>query len=109
MDLTGRCRFGPDLEWVQTLDYSVDPARAEKFYDAVRTYFPALEDGSLQPDYCGIRPKLHGPGEPQPDFIVQGPKSHGISGLVNLFGIESPGLTASLALADKVADSLGNR
>jgi L-2-hydroxyglutarate oxidase LhgO len=109
IDLTGRCRFGPDLEWVQTLDYDVDPARAEKFYDAVRTYFPALEDGSLQPDYCGIRPKLHGPGEPQPDFIVQGPKTHGISGLVNLFGIESPGLTASLALADRVADSLGNR
>ena len=102
IDLNGRCRFGPDLEWVDCVDYSVDPRRAERFYEAVRTYFPDLTDGSLQPDYCGIRPKIHGPGEPQPDFLVQGPADHGVSGLVNLFGIESPGLTASLALADQV-------
>jgi len=109
IDLAGRCRFGPDLEWVDELDYSVDPMRAEKFYDAVRTYFPGLEDDTLMPDYCGIRPKIHGPGEAQPDFVIQGPEVHGVSGLVNLFGIESPGLTASLALADKVAERLGNR
>lgn len=109
IDLTGRCRFGPDLEWVDDLNYDVDPTRADAFYDAVRTYFPDLKDGSLQPDYCGIRPKIHGPGEEQPDFIIQGPETHGVSGLVNLFGIESPGLTASMAIADKVAESLGNR
>jgi len=108
IDLAGRCRFGPDLEWVERLEYGVDPGRAERCYDAVRTYFPALRDGSLQPDYCGIRPKLHGPGEPQPDFQVHGPEVHGVPGLVNLFGIESPGLTASLALADEVARRLGN-
>ncbi len=108
LDLAGRCRFGPDLEWVDEIDYSVDPARAERFYEAVRTYWPALPDASLTPDYCGIRPKLHGPGEPQPDFVIQGPETHGIPGLVNLYGIESPGLTASLAIADEVAGRLGN-
>ncbi len=108
IDLAGRCRFGPDIEWIEAIDYSVDPARAERFYAAVRTYYPELRDGSLQPDYCGIRPKLHGPGEPQPDFMVQGPEAHGVAGLVNLYGIESPGLTASLALADEVARRVGN-
>lgn len=108
IDLSGRCRFGPDLEWVDDLNYDVDPTRAEKFYDAVRTYFPDLQDDSLQPDYCGIRPKIHGPGEAQPDFMIQGPEVHGVGGLVNLFGIESPGLTASMAIADKVAERLGN-
>lgn len=108
IDLAGRCRFGPDIEWLEAIDYSVDPARAERFYAAVRTYYPELRDGSLQPDYCGIRPKLHGPGEPQPDFMVQGPEAHGVAGLVNLYGIESPGLTASLALADEVVRRLGN-
>ncbi len=108
IDLAGRCRFGPDLEWVEGIDYDVDPARADAFYDAVRTYYPELEDGSLQPDYCGIRPKLHGPGEPQPDFRIDGAQTHGVTGLVNLFGIESPGLTASMALADEIAARLGN-
>ena len=108
IDLSGRCRFGPDLEWVDDVNYDVDPTRADKFYAAVRSYFPDLQDGSLQPDYCGIRPKIHGPGDDQPDFLIQGPRAHGVSGLVNLFGIESPGLTASMAIADKVAGCLGN-
>ena len=108
LDLAGRCRFGPDLEWVDAIDYSVDPARAERFYAAVRAFYPELRDGSLQPDYSGIRPKLHGPGEPQPDFVIQGAEAHGIPGLVNLYGIESPGLTSSLAIADEVAARVGN-
>lgn len=108
IDLAGRCRFGPDLEWMDEIEYSVDPARADAFYAAIRTYYPGLRDGSLQPDYCGIRPKLHGPGEPHPDFVVQGPEAHGVRGLVNLYGIESPGLTSSLAIADEVAARLGN-
>ena len=108
LDLAGRCRFGPDLEWVEEIDYSVDPGRADRFYAAVRTYYPELRDGSLQPDYSGIRPKLHGPGEPQPDFMIQGAEAHGAPGLVNLYGIESPGLTSSLALADEVAARVGN-
>ena len=108
LDLAGRCRFGPDLEWVEEIDYSVDPGRAERFYAAVRTFYPELRDGSLQPDYSGIRPKLHGPGEPQPDFVVQGAETHGVTGLVNLYGIESPGLTSSLALAEEVAARVGN-
>ena len=102
LDLAGQCRFGPDLEWVDRLDYEVDPRRAERFYDAIRTYYPDLRDGSLQPAYSGIRPKIHGPGEPQPDFLLQGPNAHGVPGLVNLFGIESPGLTASPAIAEAV-------
>lgn len=106
LDIGGQCRFGPDLDWIDTLDYSVDPARAEKFYAAIRTYFPGLKDGALQPAYAGIRPKIHGPGEPQPDFLLQGPQDHGIPGLVNLFGIESPGLTSSPVIADTVAEML---
>ncbi len=102
LDLAGQCKFGPDLEWVDRLDYEVDPKRAERFYAAIRTYYPDLKDGTLQPAYAGIRPKIHGPGEPQPDFMLQGPRTHGIPGLVNLFGIESPGLTASPAIADAV-------
>ena len=108
LDLAGRCRFGPDLEWIDEIDYSVDPARADRFYAAVRTFYPELRDGSLQPDYAGIRPKLHGPGEVQPDFVIQGAEAHGIRSLVNLYGIESPGLTASLAIADEVAARIGN-
>src|SRR5690606_35882011 len=100
LDLAGQCKFGPDLEWVDRLDYEVDSKRAERFYAAIRTYYPDLKDGTLQPAYAGIRPKIHGPGEPQPDFMLQGPRTHGIPGLVNLFGIESPGLTASPAIAD---------
>ena len=107
LDLAGQCKFGPDLEWLDAPDYDVDPARAERFYEAVRRYFPDLADGALQPAYAGIRPKIHGPGEPQPDFLIQGPETHGVPGLINLFGIESPGLTASPAIADEVARLAG--
>jgi L-2-hydroxyglutarate oxidase LhgO len=103
LDLAGQARFGPDVEWVEHVDYAVDPARGERFYAAIRRYWPGLRDDALAPAYCGIRPKISGPGEPAADFVVQGPAQHAIEGLVNLFGIESPGLTASLALADDVA------
>jgi len=103
LDLGGRARFGPDVEWVDAIDYRVDPARAEGFYAAIRRYWPGLPDGALEPGYAGIRPKISGHGEPAADFVVQGPRAHGVPGLVNLFGIESPGLTASLALADHAA------
>ena len=102
LDLGGQCKFGPDLEWIDEIAYEVDPTRADRFYAAIRTYYPDLKDGSLMPAYSGIRPKIHGPGEPQPDFVVQGPATHGVPGLVNLFGIESPGLTSSPAVADAV-------
>jgi len=107
VDLTGRARFGPDVEWIDEIDYTVDPSRADAFYAAVRRYWPGLKDGALEPDYAGIRPKLTAAGEPAGDFVIQGPESHGIDGLVNLFGIESPGLTASLAIADQVLGCLG--
>jgi L-2-hydroxyglutarate oxidase LhgO len=100
LDLAGQARFGPDVEWVDRIDYEVDPHRAERFYAAIRRYWPALPDGALAPGYAGIRPKISGPKEPAADFLIQGPAEHGVPGLVNLFGIESPGLTASLALAD---------
>ena len=103
LDLAGRARFGPDVEWVEHIDYGVDPRRAERFYAAIRRYWPGLPDGALAPGYAGIRPKISGPSEPAADFVIQGPSEHGIAGLINLFGIESPGLTASLALADDVA------
>jgi L-2-hydroxyglutarate oxidase LhgO len=106
LDLGGQARFGPDVEWIASVDYSVDPARSEAFYAAVRRYWPGLPDGMLQPGYAGIRPKITGPGEPAADFAVQGPEAHGIPGLVNLYGIESPGLTASLPLADEVVRGL---
>ena len=102
LDMGGRCRFGPDVEWIDRLDYEVDPARAEPFYAAVRRYWPGLPDGALTPDYAGIRAKLTPRGAPAADFVIQGPRAHGVAGLVNLYGIESPGLTASLAIADKV-------
>ena len=104
LDLTGRARFGPDVQWVEDYEYSVEPRRAEKFYAAIRTYWPDLADGALQPAYAGIRPKISGPNEPAPDFRVEGHETHGVAGVVNLFGIESPGLTASLALAELIAD-----
>ena len=107
LDLAGQARFGPDVEWIEQEDYAVDPRRADRFYAEVRTYWPGLPDGSLQPAYAGIRPKLHGPGEPAPDFMVQTEAVHGVPGLVNLYGIESPGLTASLALAEEVAAQAG--
>ncbi|HET6788038.1 MAG TPA: FAD-dependent oxidoreductase, partial [Aquabacterium sp.] len=111
LDLGGQGRFGPDVEWLpdpqsEPLDYAVNPSRANDFYAEVRRYWPRLPDDALQPAYSGIRPKIHGPHEPTPDFVIQGPDDHGIAGLVNLFGIESPGLTASLALADEVANRL---
>ncbi len=101
-DLGGQGRFGPDVEWVRSLDYAVDPARAASFYDSIRRYWPALADGALQPAYAGIRPKIQAPGEPACDFVIQGADAHGVPGLVNLYGIESPGLTASLAIAETV-------
>jgi L-2-hydroxyglutarate oxidase LhgO len=103
LDLAGQAKFGPDTEWIGGVDYRVDPARGDKFYGAIRTYWPGLKDGALQPGYAGIRPKISGPTEPAADFVVQGLETHGIPGLVNLYGIESPGLTSSLALAEYVA------
>jgi L-2-hydroxyglutarate oxidase LhgO len=108
LDLGGRARFGPDVEWVERIDYTVDPRRAERFYAAIRSYWPGLPEGALEPGYAGIRPKIAGKGAPAPDFVVQGPREHGVAGLVHLFGIESPGLTASLALADHVAAILSD-
>jgi L-2-hydroxyglutarate oxidase LhgO len=107
LDMGGQARFGPDVEWVDRISYDVDPRRAERFYAAIRRYWPGLPDGALAPGYSGIRPKTAGPKEPAPDFEIQGPKQHGVPGLVQMFGIESPGLTASLALAKAVRDELG--
>jgi L-2-hydroxyglutarate oxidase LhgO len=104
IDLGGQAKFGPDVEWIDEIDYEVDPRRADKFYAAVRRYWPDLRDGTLQPGYAGIRPKIVPQGAPAQDFSIQGPRDHGVPGLINLFGIESPGLTASLALADMVRD-----
>lgn len=109
LDLGGQARFGPDVEWVSTLDYSVAPARAPAFEAQVRRYWPSLPPRSLVPGYAGIRPKLVGPGEVAADFRIDGPARHGLPGLVNLFGIESPGLTASLALAQQVLETLDGR
>ena len=106
LDLAGQARFGPDVEWISSIDYTVEPARGEVFYAAIRTYWPGLPHGALQPGYAGIRPKISGPAEPAADFVVQGPDTHGVPGLVNLYGIESPGLTASLPLADEVVRQL---
>ena len=106
-DLGGQARFGPDLEYVDTPDYTVHPERAQEFYEVIRRYWPGLPDGELLPDYVGIRPKIHGPGEPQPDFRIDGPEAHGLPGLVTMFGIESPGLTSSLAIGDEVCARLG--
>ncbi len=103
IDLGGQARFGPDVEWVDTLDYTVDPSRADGFYAAVRRYWPGLQDGALLPGYAGIRPKIVPKGAPGQDFVIQPPQAHGVFGLVNLFGIESPGLTSSLAIAEAVA------
>ncbi|MCV3210864.1 NAD(P)/FAD-dependent oxidoreductase [Mesorhizobium sp. YC-39] len=106
LDLDGVARFGPDVEWTDTLDYRVDPGRGERFYNEIRKYWPDLAEGALQPAYSGIRPKLSGPGEANADFVIQDASVHGVDGLVNLFGIESPGLTSSLAIADHVAQRL---
>ncbi len=106
IDLGGQCRFGPDVEWVDAIDYAVDAGRAASFYASIRRYWPGLPDGALQPAYAGIRPKISGPGEPAADFVIQDAAVHGVAGLVNLFGIESPGLTASLAIAEAVSARL---
>lgn len=106
VDLGGQCRFGPDTEWIERIDYDVDPARAAGFYAAVRAYWPGLPDNALVPGYAGIRPKLDREGSPARDFEIEGPERHGLPGLVNLFGIESPGLTAAWPLADEVARRL---
>ena len=103
LDLAGQARFGPDVEWVDAVDYDVDPARAASFYAAIRTYWPDLPEGALQPGYAGVRPKIARPGGSNTDFLLQTEKEHGVAGLINLFGIESPGLTASLAIADWAA------
>ena len=107
LDLAGQVRFGPDLEWLDVadaadIDYAVDPARAAGFEQAIRRFWPGLPPGALQPAYSGVRPKIHGRGEPAPDFRIDGPGQHGVPGLVNLFGIESPGLTSALAIAERV-------
>ena len=103
LDLAGRMRFGPDVEWIDREYYPVDPKRADVFYAAIRTYFPALPDASLAPDYSGIRPKITGPGEPAADFLIDTPAQHGVPRLVQMFGIESPGLTSSMSLGEDVA------
>ncbi|MDP1627071.1 NAD(P)/FAD-dependent oxidoreductase [Parvibaculum sp.] len=106
LDMGGQARFGPDVEWIEvedeTPDYAVNPARGDAFYAEVRRYWPGLKDGALQPAYAGVRPKINAAGEPAADFVISGPETHGLAGLVNLFGIESPGLTASLAIAEEV-------
>jgi L-2-hydroxyglutarate oxidase LhgO len=104
IDLGGQAKFGPDVEWIEKIDYNVDPARGERFYMAIRRYWPGLPDGSLQPGYAGVRPKIVPPSIAVQDFVVQSQREHGVAGLINLFGIESPGLTSSLALADHVAE-----
>jgi L-2-hydroxyglutarate oxidase LhgO len=110
IDLGGQAKFGPDVQWVDDPDHlQVDPARGEAFYAEVRRYWPDLPDGALQPGYAGMRPKISGPGEPAADFLIQGPAQHGLPGLVNLFGIESPGLTSCLAIGEHVVGVLGDR
>jgi L-2-hydroxyglutarate oxidase LhgO len=113
LDLGGQAKFGPDLEWLEAqtpdqIDYTVNPERAASFYAAIRRYWPALPDGALQPSYSGVRPKIYGPGQSAPDFRIDGAAVHGIDGLVNLFGIESPGLTSCMAIGDYVAEMLLN-
>jgi L-2-hydroxyglutarate oxidase LhgO len=107
LDLGGQAKFGPDVQWLDSpVDLTVDPARGDAFYAEVRKYWPGLQDGALLPGYAGIRPKISGPNDPAADFLLQGPQTHGVPGLVNLFGIESPGLTASLAIGQHVANLL---
>jgi L-2-hydroxyglutarate oxidase LhgO len=103
LDLAGQARFGPDVEWVEEIDYEVDPRRGDSFTAAIRRYWPDLPSDSLQPAYSGIRPKIVPPGAPGQDFMIEGPRDHGVAGVVNLFGIESPGLTSSLAIGGYVA------
>jgi L-2-hydroxyglutarate oxidase LhgO len=106
IDLGGQVKFGPDFSWIERIDYRFDEGRSAAFYEAIRRYYPGLKDGTLHPGYTGIRPKITGKGEPAADFVIHGPRDHGVKGLVNLYGIESPGLTSSLAIADYVHDLL---
>lgn len=106
LDLSGAARFGPDVEWIEEVDYRIDPRRADAFYAEIRRYWPDLPDGALLPGYAGVRPKISGPNEPPADFRIEGPRQHGVHGVVNLFGIESPGLTACLAIAQEAAKAL---
>jgi L-2-hydroxyglutarate oxidase LhgO len=106
IDLGGQAKFGPDVEWIDKIDYVVDPSRSEKFYAAIRDYWPGLEDGALQPGYAGIRPKIQAPNEVAKDFMIQDSSTHGVKGLINLYGIESPGLTSSMAIAEEVLNRL---
>jgi L-2-hydroxyglutarate oxidase LhgO len=108
LDMAGQARFGPDVEWVDHIDYAVDAARAERFYPAIRKYWPTLPDGALMPSYSGMRPKIVPPAVASQDFLIQGPRDHGVAGLINLFGIESPGLTSSLAIAGHVGELAGS-
>jgi L-2-hydroxyglutarate oxidase LhgO len=109
LDMGAQAKFGPDTQWIEQENYDIDPSRADVFYDAVRRYWPALPDGALAPGYTGIRPKISGPTEPSADFVISGWRDHGVHGLVNLFGIESPGLTASLAIARHTLIALDQR
>ena len=109
LDLAGQMRFGPDISWIDRIDYTYDESRIPKFYESIRRYYPGLKDGVLQPGYTGIRPKLHAAGTPAPDFIIQSVHDHGVTGLINLYGIESPGLTSSMAIADHVHQLLENQ
>jgi len=104
LDLAGQARFGPDVEWVDEVEYSVDPSRGDSFYEAIRTYWPDLPDDALTPGYCGIRPKLRSAGNPASDFVIEDHETHGVEGLINLFGIESPGITASMSIAEHVVE-----
>jgi L-2-hydroxyglutarate oxidase LhgO len=109
LDMGGAARFGPDVEWIDRIDFNVDPDRAAFFYRSIRTFWPQLPDGALQPAYAGIRPKLSGPGEPARDFVIDGPGQHGLAGLIHLFGFESPGLTSALAVGQHVAELIVSR
>ncbi|MBF0277023.1 MAG: NAD(P)/FAD-dependent oxidoreductase [SAR324 cluster bacterium] len=102
IDLAGQVRFGPDVQYIDTIDYDVSLKNLPQFYHSIRRYFPGLPDASLRPDYSGIRPKLQGPGDPVADFIIQDASIHQLPGLIQLYGIESPGFTSSLAIADHV-------
>ena len=105
-DLGGSARFGPDVTWVDEVDYEFDESRKADFVKAIRRYFPDIDEDKLSPSYTGVRPKISGPGEPSADFLIQGEEVHGMRGLVNLFGIDSPGLTSSLAIAEYVKSIL---
>ena len=107
IDVGGRCKFGPDIAWIPDIEYGFEPEKLEKFLDFIRSYYPGLDVERLHPDYTGIRPKLYREGEPVPDFAIHGPAQHGQDGLVALYGIESPGLTAALAIGELVAETAG--